>query len=48
MLTSLSIAGVVGNLEGFSSAEEVALLVASIKKEAKLIKGSCYLLKDIS
>jgi len=29
----------------FSSPEEVALSVAAIKKEAKNIAGSCYLIK---
>lgn len=47
-LTSLSIAGIYGSLGGFPNAEEVALLMASIKKEAKDVNGSYCIIKDIN
>ncbi|MDP4089989.1 MAG: GGDEF domain-containing protein [Bacillota bacterium] len=46
-LTSLSIAGFHGSLGGFSNAEEVGLFMANIKKEAKNIKRSCCIIKNI-
>lgn len=46
-LTSVSIAGLVGSLGNFSTPEEVGLYVATLKKESKKIKGSCYLIRDI-
>ncbi|WP_411681544.1 GGDEF domain-containing protein [Clostridium thailandense] len=44
-ITSLSIAGIYGKLNSFSDPEEVGLFTATIKKEAKFIKGSCYLIR---
>lgn len=46
-LTSISIAGLNGSLGNFSSPEDVGLYVATLKKESKKLKGSCYLIKDI-
>ncbi|MFL0197245.1 GGDEF domain-containing protein [Clostridium sp. WILCCON 0269] len=47
-ITSLSIAGVYGNLNNFSTPKEVGLYIAAIKKEAKFVKGSCYLVRMIN
>lgn len=46
-LTSISISGLNGFLGKFSGPEEVGLYVATLKKESKKIKGSCYLIKDM-
>ncbi|GFP75049.1 GGDEF domain-containing protein [Clostridium fungisolvens] len=46
-ITSLSIAGVYGKFVSYSNPEDVALCVAAIKKEAKKIHGSCYLIDDV-
>jgi diguanylate cyclase (GGDEF)-like protein len=46
-LTSLSIAGIYGVLSKFSNAEEIALKVATIKKEVKKVPGSCYSIEII-
>ncbi|KZL90346.1 GGDEF domain-containing protein [Clostridium magnum] len=46
-ITSLSIAGIYGALNSFSDPKEVGLFTAAIKKEAKFIKGSCYLIKTV-
>ncbi|MFL0197152.1 GGDEF domain-containing protein [Clostridium sp. WILCCON 0269] len=45
-LTSLSIAGIYGNIGTFSNIEYVGQKAASIKKEAKHIKKSCYIIKE--
>lgn len=44
-ITSLSIAGIYGDLSNFAALEEVGVFVAGIKKEVKLIKGSSHLIK---
>ncbi|KOA18294.1 phytochrome-like protein cph2 [Clostridium homopropionicum DSM 5847] len=46
-LTSLSIAGLYGNFNNFSSSEEISKLAAKIKKEAKAITGSSKVIKKI-
>lgn len=46
-ITSLSIAGLYGSFNNFSSSEEIAKLATKIKKEAKSIKGSCKVIKII-
>lgn len=45
-LTSLSIAGIYGDMGNFSNIEEIGKKAASIKKEAKHIKGSCYIIRE--
>ncbi|MDD3224539.1 MAG: GGDEF domain-containing protein [Clostridium sp.] len=47
-ITSLSIAGVYGNLNNFLDPKEVGLFTAKIKKEVKSINGSCYLIKTVN
>lgn len=47
-LTSLSIAGIYGELNDYSNSEEVGVAVAAIKKEVKCILGSCYLIKPVN
>lgn len=44
-LTSISIAGISGDLGRFSSPEDIGLSVATLKKECKKVKGSCYLVQ---
>lgn len=46
-LTSISIAGVHGEFSHFLNPEEVGVFVAAIKKEAKHITGSSYLIREI-
>ena len=43
-LTSLSIAGILGNLSHLRRPEEIGQLIAAVKKEAKKITGSCYII----
>lgn len=47
-LTSLSIAGIYGDFSYFSTSKDIAKLASKIKKEAKSIKGSSFVLKEIS
>lgn len=47
-LTSLSIAAIYGNFSYFSNSKDIAKLASEIKKEAKSIKGSSFVLKKIS
>lgn len=47
-ITSLSIAGLYGNFNSFSSTKDIARLASKIKKESKSVKGSILVLKEIS
>ncbi|MEL7598165.1 MAG: histidine kinase, partial [Clostridiaceae bacterium] len=44
-ITSLSIAGLYGNFNTFTSCHSIAQLASKIKKEAKNIKGSSKVIK---
>lgn len=45
-LPSISIAGIYGNIGNFSSIEAIGEKTALVKKEAKSIKKSCYIIKE--
>ena len=45
-LPSLSIAGIYGNISIFSNIEDIGKKAAFIKKEAKSIQRSCYIIKE--
>lgn len=46
-LTSISIAGVCGNITSFKSCDDLALYVSKLKKESKKIKHSSFIIKNI-
>lgn len=46
-LTSISIAGIYGNIKDFSTPNNLALHVSTIKKKSKLIKGSSFVLERL-
>ena len=46
-LTSVSIGGLNGRLNKFTAPEDIAMFISSVKKEAKKIQGSCYIIKSI-
>ena len=47
-LTSITLAGIFGNLSQFSSVENLSSLLAKLKKEAKKTSSSSFLLQDYS
>ncbi|QLY79859.1 GGDEF domain-containing protein [Clostridium intestinale] len=46
-LTSISIGGFFGNINNFNNTEELAMFMSSMKKEAKKIEGSSYVINQI-
>lgn len=46
-LTSISIGGFFGNINNFNNTEELAMFMSSMKKEAKKIEGSSYIINQI-
>lgn len=46
-LTSISIAGIYGNIKEFTTPNNLALHVSNIKKKSKLIKGSSFVLEKL-
>ncbi|MNN01751.1 diguanylate cyclase [compost metagenome] len=45
-LTSISIGGFFGNINNFKNTEELAMFMSSMKKEAKKIEGSSYIINQ--
>jgi len=46
-LTSISIGGFFGNINNFNNTEELAMFMSSMKKEAKKIEGSSYIINQM-